>query len=181
MDFVSHRSSLLSDVHVSSLVQTFSTELSRANPRVVSGLRALGEFSIAIEPGAARPSRRSLPVVHGSISLAIGYLESLATSPTPEKIAREQGNGKLSDESRLYIMALGGVQQRIAAVMQKALTDSEHDERILAIRRLAELGPAAKEAIPALQAALMDSDWLVRREALAALRKITAAPAQPTP
>jgi HEAT repeat protein len=43
---------------------------------------------------------------------------------------------------------------------------------VIAIRRLAALGPAAKEAAPALRAALDDIDWLVRREAFLALDAI---------
>jgi HEAT repeat protein len=157
---------------VSALVRKLSTGSSRINPRVVSGLRALGEFAGTTKPAATKATRRALPVVHESISLAIGYIDSLANPPTPHQIAREDQSRKLSDESRQYVMALGGVQPRIAAVLRQTLADSRQNDRVLAIRQLAAMGPSAKEALPALQSALVDPDWIIRREAFVALRQV---------
>ena len=79
-----------------------------------------------------------------------------------------------SPDIRLYIMALGGVQQGIGPTLLEALVQGEDDPRVLAARRLASLGPEAGAAVPALRAALSDSDWILRREAQLALRRVEA-------
>ena len=48
-------------------------------------------------------------------------------------------------------MALGGVQQGIAQVLLETLVLGEQDTRVIAVRRLAALGPKAKEAIHPLR------------------------------
>jgi len=164
---------------VPALVCTLAGGAKRTNSKVIEGLRALGEFSGVAKPVAKKGSRRAKPPVHESISLAIGYLDSLPQPPSPEEIARQEKVGVLSNEVRQYLMALGGVQQGIAPALLEALAQGERDPRVHAIRRLAAIGPAAEEAIPALRMALADADWLVRREAYRALQRIGASAVSP--
>jgi HEAT repeat protein len=154
---------------VPALVRALANGGSRINPKVVAGLRALGEFAGSFRDVGKKGPR---PPVHESIALAIGYIDSLPQSPSPDEIAREFQAGAPSDDVRHYIMALGGVQQGIASVLLEALTQGEQDTRVIAIRRLAALGPLAQEAIPTLRAALDDTDWIIRREAFLALDQI---------
>jgi acetyl esterase len=163
---------------VPALVQALASGRSRINPRVVEGLAALGEFAGSVRENGKKGAR---PPVHESITLAIGYLDSLSQPPTPGEIAREFQAGAPNDEVRRYIMALGGIQQGIAQVLLEALRQGEQDTRVIAARRLAALGPSAREAIPALRAAQADPDWLVRREAFLALRRIEELVAAPSP
>jgi HEAT repeat protein len=162
---------------IPALVATLAGGPSRINHRVVDGLRALGEFAGAARPVAKAGARRAVPPVHESIALAIGYLDSLPQPPSPDEIARQFQAGAPSGGVRQYLMALGGVQQGIGPVLLEALTHGERDPRVIAMRRLAALGPAAKEAVPALRGALRDADWIVRREAFFALRRIEGTPA----
>jgi len=161
-----------SEKDIAALVRTLQTEPSRINTRVVDGLRALGEFA-----GAARPIRKlgtqraALPV-HESITLALGYLDSLARPPGADEVSRQERDGALSETTVRYLMALGGIQQGIAPVLLESLAVGERNERVIAIRRLGAVGPAASAAIPALEAAARDPDWIVRREAFLALRRI---------
>jgi HEAT repeat protein len=157
---------------IPALVRALTSGSKRTNSKVIEGLSALGDFAGAAKPLAKKGSRKTAPPVHESISLAIGYLDSLPQPPSPEEIARQEKAGALSADVRQYLMALGGVQQGIAATLLEALAQGEHDERVIAIRRVAALGPAAKEAISALRSALEDTDWLVRREAFLALNQI---------
>ena len=163
---------------VPALVRALAGGRSRINPRVVEGLLALGEFAGSFRAIGKKGSR---PPVHESIALAIGYIDSLPQPPSPGEIAREFQAGAPSEDVRHYIMALGGVQQGIAQVLLETLTRGEQDTRVIAARRLAALGPSAKEAIPALRSALADADWLVRREAFLALRRIESPVAAPSP
>ena len=158
---------------IPALVRTLTGESKRTNSKVIDGLRALGEFAGATKPVAKKGSRKTAPPVHESISLAIGYLDALPQPPSPEEIARQEKAGALSADVRQYIMALGGVQQGIAPTLLEAAARDDQDERVIAIRRLAALGPAAKEAIPALRSALENTDWIVRREAFLALNRIS--------
>ena len=157
---------------VLTLVRTLTRSPSRINPKVIDGLRALGEFAGASGSAAKKGPRGMAPPVHESISLAIGYLDSLAQPPDPEEIGRQEKAGNIDADVRQYLMALGGIQQSIAPVLLEVLAQGEQDMRVLAIRRLAALGPAAEEAIPALTEMLRDEDWLVRREAFLALDQI---------
>ena len=160
---------------ISDLANTLSTQPGRVCPRVVAGLRELGRFATTSKPTSAKATRRGSPAVHESIALAMGYLDSLSNAPKPEQIAREEQSGKLSDESRLYIMALGGVQQGIAAVVKRAWMEAQQDERVIAVRHLATLDPSANDVNRALKHALADPDWIVRREAFFALDRLSAA------
>ena len=56
--------------------------------------------------------------------------------------------------------------------MIASLGSSYHWERTCAANRLGQLGPKAKEAVPALANALKIDDWYLRREAALALREI---------
>ena len=159
---------------IPTLICALTSGSKRTNSKVIEGLCALGEFAGAAKPVAKKDSRRVASPVHESISLAIGYLDSLPQPPSPGEIAREERTGVLSNEVRQYLMALGGVQQGIGPALLEALAQGERDPRVHAIRRLAAMGPAAEEAIPALRMALIDADWLVRREAYRALQRIDA-------
>jgi HEAT repeat protein len=167
-----------SDRDVPALARALADGRSRINPRVVEGLLALGEFAGS---SGAIGKKGSRPPVHESIALAIGYIDSLPQPPSPGDISREFQAGAPSDDVRGYIMALGGVQQGIAQALLEALTQGERDTRAIAARRLAALGPSAGGAIPALRAALADADWIVRREAFLALRRIESPVAAPSP
>jgi HEAT repeat protein len=59
-----------------------------------------------------------------------------------------------------------------------ALDDAELDVRVAAATALGELGPAAAEAIPALEAALADPGKKIRVVAEEALEQIRKQPAQ---
>jgi hypothetical protein len=72
-------------------------------------------------------------------------------------------------------MALGGVQQGIAAVVKRAWMEAQQDERVIAVRHLATLDPSANDVNRALKHALADPDWIVRREAFFALDRLSAA------
>jgi HEAT repeat protein len=159
---------------IPTLICELTSGSKRPNSKVIEGLRALGEFAGTAGPVAKKNSRRVAPPVHESISLAIGYLDSLSQPPSPREIARQERTGIFSNEVRQYLMALGGVQQGIAPALLEALTQGERDPRVHAIRHLAAIGPAAEEAIPALRMALIDADWLIRREAHRALQRIDA-------
>ncbi len=169
----------LSDIPA--LVRTLNSGSKRSSSKVIEGLRALGEFAGAARPVAKKGSRKTAPSVHESISLAIGYLDSLPQPPSPEEIVRQEKAGALSSDTRQYLMALGGVQQGIAPTLLEALAAGGQNERVIAIRRLAALGPAAREAIPTLSEMLRDEDWLVRRGAFLALRSIESPAASPPP
>lgn len=162
---------------VAALVQTLTTAPSRIDLKLVDGLRILGAFAGASAPGAKKGTRKTAPPVHESIALALGYLDSLPQSPRTDATiafaAQEKSRGG-SPDIRLYIMALGGVQQGIGPTLLEALVQGEDDPRVLAARRLASLGPEAGAAVPALRAALSDSDWILRREAQLALRRVEA-------
>ncbi len=169
---------------VVTLVRALAAGSPRVSPMFIEGMRALGEFAGAIRPAAKTGSRKVAPPVHESIALALGYLDSLPQPPASGEIARQEKAGTLSDSARLYVMALGGVQAGITPALLESLAQGEQDARVLAARRLSALGPAAKEAVPALRANLGDADWLVRREAFLALCQIessAAAPAAPSP
>jgi HEAT repeat protein len=160
---------------VPALLRALSDSPRRVNPKVAAGLRVLGEFAGAARPVAKKGSRKAAPPVHESIALAIGYLDSLPEPPSTEVMTAYAPNekaGRLDADIRQYVMALGGVQQGIAPALLEALARGEQDQRVLAIRRLAPLGPQAKEAIPVLTGRLQDDDWLVRREAFLALNQI---------
>ncbi|HEY2416074.1 MAG TPA: alpha/beta hydrolase fold domain-containing protein [Pirellulaceae bacterium] len=152
------------DEDISAIIGKLSSGAPRVNPQIVAGLQSLGAFAGAMSP-SPKPQRREPPAVHESISLAIGYLDSLSSPSGPQSIDREEKEGKLSEAARQYLMALGGVQQGIAAVLQQAIADADRDQRVLALRRLASLGAAAKEALPAIESAKADPDWIIRREA----------------
>ncbi len=167
---------------VPALLRTLAGSPGRINPKVVEGLRALGEFAGASKPAGKKGSRKAAPPVHESIALALGYLDSLPHCPNSDEIARQEKTGAFTAEVRQYVMALGGVQQGIAPTLLEALAQGEQDARVLAVRQLAALGPAARDAIPALRAAMADADWILRREAFLALRRIespSATPASP--
>jgi HEAT repeat protein len=157
---------------IPALIRTLTSKSKRTNSKAIEGLCVLGEFAGTTKPVAKKGSRKTAPPVHESISLAIGYLEALPQPPSPEEIARQEKAGAFSAEARQYLMALGGVQQGIVPTLLEALAQGDQNERVIAIRRLAALGSAAKEAISALRSALADTDWLVRREADLALDRI---------
>ena len=146
----------------------------RMSMDIVDGLRALGEFAGTVPTVGKKGSGRSAPPVHESISLALGYLDSLATPPRPADIAQADRQGRLAGQSRMYVMALGGVQQGIAPALLESLAQGEQDPRVRAIRRLAEIGREAQLAVPVLREVLDDPDWIVRREAFLALQRIQA-------
>lgn len=54
----------------------------------------------------------------------------------------------------------------------KALKNRDEWVRLQAAEALGDIGPDAREAVPALREALEDNDWAVRRDASAALKKI---------
>ena len=155
-------------LEVSSLVRSLEERSGWTRPGFVAGMRALGEFAGSAAP-VRKGSKRAAPPVHESIALALGYLATL-DPPTPEEIA---GQGEqLSDSARLYVMALGGVQQGIAPTLLESVKECEKDPRVAAARNLGVLGPEAREAVPALRKALRDGNWLLRLEAFGALRRI---------
>jgi HEAT repeat protein len=159
---------------VPALAHTLAKGPERINLRVIEGLRTLGEFAGAARPILKKGTSRRAPAVHESIALAIGYLDSLAQPPAPAEIARQETEGNFSEGVVRYLMALGGIQQGITPVLLESLARGEQDPRVLAARRLGALGPAAREAIPVLRAATADPDWIVRREAILALRRVEA-------
>jgi HEAT repeat protein len=55
-------------------------------------------------------------------------------------------------------------------------TDQDRNVRDRAAVPFGEIGPAAAEAIPALQAALEDEDEMVRKEAARAIERIQKGP-----
>ena len=63
-------------------------------------------------------------------------------------------------------------QNTLVAKLIIALKDSDSDVRNVAAYGLGEIGPAAKDAVPALSVALKDSDRRVRRAATKALKAI---------
>ncbi|MBM3854104.1 MAG: hypothetical protein FJ399_13275 [Verrucomicrobia bacterium] len=160
---------------VERLSQTLASAPSRIDGRVVAGLRALGDFAGNAAPTPVKGARRSAPLVHESIALALGYLDSLPRPVGPDRtiafVAQEK-SGRPDAAVRLYIMALGGVQQGLAPALLEALVQGERDSRVQAARRLGALGRAARAAVPALRSVLPDDDWIVRREAMLALRRI---------
>ena len=157
---------------VGGLVAQVKGGANRVNARFAAGLRGLGEFAGKAKPIQRKGGRRGAPAVHESVALAIGFLDCLERTPTPDEIAAQDRAGALTDEVRLYLMALGGIQQGITPVLLAALEQAEQDPRVIAIRRLGRLGPAAKDAIPALGELRGDLDWVVRRETFLALRLI---------
>lgn len=163
---------------VPALLKTLATAPSRVGADVVDGLRVLGAFAGADSPAPKKGARKVAPHVHESISLALGYLDSLPQPVGPEKtvafVAQEKA-GIRSSEMWLYVMALGGVQQGIGPALLEALLRGDDDPRVSAARRLGELGPAAAAAAAALRVASTDLDWILRREALLALRRIETA------
>ena len=165
-------SSTLQSEEIARLIRTLSESKGRIDLRLVAGLQDLGIFAGTATPMSKKTALKAALPVHESISLAIGYLDSLADPPTPAQIAEQERTGKLERATQQYIMALGGVQQGIAGTLLAALSVSEKDERIHAIRELAAIGPSAKEAIPALKELLQDDDWLVRRASLGAIERI---------
>lgn len=170
-------SGALLENEVGELIAVIAGGASRMSPKFVAGLRALGEFAGKAKPMPRKGARRGAPAVHESVALAIGYLDSLNRPPTPDEIAPQDKAGALSNETRLYIMALGGVQQGITATLLVALEQGEMDPRVAAIRRLGMMRPATIEAVSTLRAAARDDlDWMVRREAYLALQRFEAKP-----
>jgi hypothetical protein len=157
---------------VRELVRALARGPRRCDAAVTDGLRSLGAFAGNSAPIAKKGTTRKMPAVHESIALAIGYLDSLSQPPTPHDISRQEENGKLSPEAMTFIMALGGVQQGIAQVLLECWAQADKDPRIQAVRALGALGAAAKESIPILRTATGDDDWILRREAITALRLI---------
>jgi HEAT repeat protein len=116
--------------------------------------------------------------VHESIALAFGYLDALPRPVGPDRtiafLAQEK-SGRPDAAVRLYIMALGGVQQGLAPALLEALVLGERDPRVQAARRLGALGRAAIAVVPTLRSVVQDPDWILRREAMLALRLIEGA------
>jgi acetyl esterase len=166
---------------VRALARTIAEGSRRTSPKAVDGLRALGAFAGAAKPIRKQGSGKAALAVHESITLAIGYLDSLNPPPSVQQIAREEKEGALSAGVVRYVMALGGVQQGITAALLKSLMEGERDPRVLAARRLGGLGSPAREAIPVLRAAAADSDWIVRREAALALNRLEQPQAKTPP
>jgi hypothetical protein len=100
------------------LVQLLGEPFARASQRLVSGLRALGEFAGATKPVRKGAGRQAVPV-HESITLACGYLDWLQTPPAPEEIARSKG--KISEAARTCLLALNAIQQRLVPTLLEAL------------------------------------------------------------
>ncbi|MDZ4850267.1 MAG: HEAT repeat domain-containing protein [Pirellulaceae bacterium] len=168
---------------VVALTRTLSSNPSRVNSKVLRGLRKLGTVVGNDQPirrkGADRSSGRVALPVHESISLALGYIDSLEIPPTPRGNSQPLNRSKMDSSTRTYLMALGGVQQGIAATLLESLAQSERDPRMLAIRSLGKLVPTAMQALPSLKSAVEDPDWIVRREAFFSIRRVDAAVSKP--
>jgi len=160
-------------------------------PALLEGLKydtktraaAAWELSRVGLPAGDEATRKTAPPVHESIALALGYLDSLPRPPTPAEMiaaARAEQAGARPAEIRQYVMALGGLQQGIAPTLREVWAQAQRDPRVHAERGLAALGPAAREAVPALRAALDDADWIIRREAFLALQRIAGDPVDPS-
>lgn len=157
---------------IDALIRTLQTGRSRIDPKIVAGVHALGQFAGKAKPVRRRGAARAAPAVHESITLAIGYLESLVGAPGPDEIARQDQRRAWNGLSAQYLMALGGIQQRIAPALLASLTAADQDARVLAARKLGSMGAAAKAALQALEAASHDPDWILRRESRMAIRRI---------
>jgi hypothetical protein len=159
-----HRIAADQDQDMDALIRTLRTGRSRIDPKIVEGVHALGQFAGKAKPVRRRGAARAAPAVHESITLALGYLDSLVRAPSPDEISLQERQGALNRLSVQYLMALGGIQQRIAPVLLASLTAADQDARVLAARKLGSMGAAAKAALPALEAASHDEDWILRRE-----------------
>jgi HEAT repeat protein len=156
-------------VEVAKVVHVLREPPDRATLRLLSGLRILGKYAAGARPVRKGAGRQAAPV-HESVTLALGYLDSLEKTPTPEEIVRQ--DGQIDGSVRGYLLALGGVQQRIVPVLLESLRASEENPRLLAARNLSSLGPAAKGAVPAIREVLDGPDWVLRMEAFCTLGRI---------
>jgi hypothetical protein len=96
-----------------------ATSTRRLPPQELEGLAALGRFA-GSQIVSSKGGGKKAPAVHESITLAIGYINSLPSLPDPRDIDREERAGVISDGVRRYVMALGGVQQGIAPALLEA-------------------------------------------------------------
>jgi len=157
---------------------TNSSPVSRSQgttPELISGLRLLGQFAETARPVRKGAGRQAVPV-HESITLALGFLDSLPRPPTPEEI-QQQGNA-MSEEVRRYLLALGGVQQRIVPTLLQSLLEREQKARALADSTAGKPGAAQfAHGVPETDS---DFDWVVRYEFFYALRRLSPLPLIPS-
>jgi len=162
-----------SSASVEELIRKFELAPNRVDTKILFGLTRLGSEIQSSDLGNRKGSRRQALSAHESIALAIGFDESKSGAIDPKQILADQNKGNSTGQSQAYIAALGGVQQSITPALLVALSQSKLDPRAQSIRQLGMLGSQARLAIPFLQRALEDRDWIVRREAAFAIDRIS--------
>jgi HEAT repeat protein len=111
------------------------------------------------------------PGVRSSAAQALGTIGPAAREAAP--LLMQILKGPMPYERQAAAFALGRIgDARAVGPLQGLLTEADWSGRWIAARALGDLGPSAKEAIPALEMLLSDREERVRLIAAEALKKI---------
>lgn len=145
--------------------------LRRGNPPVVRAVPAL--LRVARDPDHERRTE--------AIEL-LGWLGPAASSAVPTLVANlTDPDSYVQSQSHLALAKVDPA--KLVAVYGGMLASAVESERLMAARRLARLGPAAKPAFPAILAAIENpkSEDLLRQDCIAAARAMGPAAAAAAP
>src|SRR5262249_32919061 len=132
----------------------------RSNPTVEDIPRLIQELKEGDEPdriGAAE---------------ALGRLGADAKSALPALLLVLRDEGESVRQAGLRAIIAIGPDVKAMAALAVSLRDSDNTVRALSATALGQLGPVARQTIPGLRQALLDSDETVQREASEALLRI---------
>lgn len=150
-------------------------------PARAAAARALGDMGL--DARAALPDliavlnnpQRAYPFcVDEALVRALGQLGAPARAAVPalvRNVGLDRDLDRAIDESIRRLLGIAQVGEDVA-VLARRLRDPDAGERLRAAKKLAAMGPEALPAVPELNAALLDPDRDVSRQALAALQAI---------
>jgi HEAT repeat protein len=108
---------------------------------------------------------------------SLGHLGADAKSALPALVLALRDEGESLRQSAIRAIIAIGPDVRSMNDLSVSLKDSDNTVRAMSATALGQLGPVARQTIPALRLALQDTDEAVQKEASEALMRIDPASA----
>jgi len=136
-----------------------------------AALSALRKMGLKAVPALIAELKDSNSSARKFAAEALGKIGPAAKEAVPALIAAlKDSEWNVRDSAEEALEDIGPAAKKAVPALIAALKDSDWKVRKFAAKALGEIGPAAKKAVPALIA--LHSDWIDREAALSALRKM---------